>query len=209
MKTLLREWEAVASLPSDAEAVENFRQRLRAVVCRDYGWLASELFEIEGELGWGPGIREYDGEFFPPRTPSSTALMQTFLNTLTRARKDTELTEMIRLARLGVTKDKATALLAVSLAAKEVDWHKLIHHFYGRVSELRDTYTLGAARMYLALWTQQHNFAVAVAGLIRLLVKPLSKLWVRAETVRRKFSHTSFDIQPQPVDAVTLLQAVS
>lgn len=179
-------WPNIAPLQSDSLETESFRQNLRFLVARDYGWLASELFGIEGDLGWGPGNREWDGDFFPPPTDDSWAHMTTFLRTLASVRKDHELLDMLADASRGTWKTIAGKYITSAVNAREASHGGLISFYYGKVAECRNSYTLGAARVYLAMWTQQHKFRLAVAGLVRLLFQPLSKLTVRAETVKRR-----------------------
>jgi len=187
MQRLINEWQYVSTLDYFAEHVEDFKDDLRFVVCRDYGWLASELFSIEGELGWGPGFREYEGMFFPPPTRSSYAMMTTFLNTLQRVEKDITLIQMLRNARVGYYPDKPTTLLARTLSVRAGNKDKLVDHFYNKIaSNINNTYTIGAARLYHSMWSHQKKFCLAVAGLIRLAFTPLNRISARAETVRRK-----------------------
>lgn len=191
MKTLLQQWNEVKDYDADSLGVEQFRQNLRMVVARDYCWLCGELFRIEGELGWGPGFRDYDGdEMFPPETWEAKALMTTFLNTLERVDKDKRLIAMLSDSRKGRAVNKATAMLRKCRGARVANRNAVIHHFYLRIARGGNaaTYSLAAARVYRSLWTQQNKFLLALAGLINLFCTPLTELTARAETVERKMS---------------------
>ena len=189
---LSRNWQRIGALGLDANAhdVDAFRQRLRFLVALRYGWLAAELFDIEGELGWGPGHRDWEEALFPPPTEDSNAHMRTFLKTLESVRPDEGLEEMLRDAANGLWRNLAGKNLVRVFKARLVRRSGLITYFYGKVAEMHDAYTLGAARIYLALWTQQHKFRLSLAGLVRLLFNPLTAVGVRAETVQRRVGGT-------------------
>ena len=209
---LISVWPKIAFLDADEPDVESFRQNLRFLVARDYGWLASELFEIEGELGWGPGHREWDGDFFPPPTTESSAHMMTFLRTLATVRRDTELMELLTAAARGTWHTPAGRFIERAVHVRETSRSGIIQYFYGKIATRHSEYTLGAARIYLAMWTQQRRFKLAVSGLIRLLFQPLTRLGVRAETVLRRTRRTFpgravIPQQAQPADM--LLQSVA
>ena len=180
--SLMQEWSQVSGLEANDPDVIEFRQELRKTVCLDYSWLVSELFELEGDLGWGPGHREFEEDYLPPRVLSSHAHMETFLNTLERVRKDTTIRDLLNQS----INDKRSAQIAKCLTARQVMRSDVVQLMYSRVAMYRSAYTLGGARMYLSMWTDEGQYALAVAGLINLLHNPLSKLAVGAETVRRK-----------------------
>ena len=62
--------------------VNKAKEQLREKVCRHYPWLVSELFELEGVMGWGPGHRDYEGEGFPPPVPDAPDRLQRFMDVL-------------------------------------------------------------------------------------------------------------------------------
>lgn len=205
MATLLNHWRHVRQMPGE-ENIRQFRERLHLIVGRDYRWLASELFEIEGELGWGPGVREWGGDGYPPATAASAAMMETFLRTLESSQKDDTLILSLWDASRGRVTDTFSRMLTKYLKVRDVNRHAVIQHFYARVATTRSVYTLGAARIYLLLWLRQRRFKLALAGLLHLLLHPLNKLVVRAETVRRR-KHSAFrrgDLVSQRAQPVVL-----
>ena len=208
--SLMQEWSQVSEFDArDPDTIE-FRQKLRRIVCLDYCWLVSELFELEGDLGWGPGHREFDEDYLPPRVLSSHAHMETFLNTLERVRKDTTIRDLIS----GAITDKRAAQISKCLTARKVVQSDVVQLMYSRVAMYRSAYTLGGARMYLSMWTDEGQYALSVSGLINLLHNPLSKLSVGAETVRRKLSMTNTENfnRPQIVgsyDSPKILQSIA
>ena len=74
--TTLAKARFIAPMPT--ADIEKKRDALRYKVCRDYPWLAFELFDLEGALGWGPGHREYDGDGFPPPLPDAQNRLRAF-----------------------------------------------------------------------------------------------------------------------------------
>lgn len=196
--SLMQEWSQVSGLEAhDPDTIE-FRQKLRRTVCLDYCWLVSELFDLEGDLGLGPGHREFDEDYLQPKVISSHAHMETFLNTLERVRKDTTIRDLIS----GTITDKRAAHVSKCLTARKVVQGDVVHLMYSRVAMYRSAYTLGGARMYLSMWTDERQYALAVSGLINLLHNPLSKLSVGAETVRRKLvlaTNTENFNRPEPL----------
>ena len=188
--SLSKEWQRIGPLGLEAKTqdVEHFKQRLRLIVARDYGWLVSELFEIEGKLSWGPGHREWDEDYYPTPTEDSYAHMTTFLRTLASVHVDTGLMEALRDASNGRWKNAAGKNIAKSLCAKETCRDSLIWYYYGWVADTRNAYTLGGARIYLQLWRQQHLFWLSCAGLIWLLFNPLTTLLARAKTAKMRIN---------------------
>ena len=209
--SLMQEWSQVSRLEANDPDVIEFRQDLRRTVCTDYCWLVSELFELEGDLGWGPGHREFEEDYLPPRVLSSHAHMETFLNTLERVRKDTTIRDLIS----GAITDKRADQISKCLTARKVVQGDVVQLMYSRVAMYRSAYTLGGARMYLSMWTDEGQYALAVSGLINLLYNPLSKLSVGAETVRRKLvlaTNTANFNRPQPLvthDPSEVLQSIA
>lgn len=206
--SLMQEWSQVSVLEANDPDVIEFRQELRRTVCLDYCWLVSELFELEGDLGWGPGHREFEEDYLPPRVLSSQAHMETFLNTLERVRKDTTIRDLLNQS----INDKRSAQIAKCLTARRVMRSGVVQLMYSRVAMYRSAYTLGGARMYLSMWTDEGQYAIAVAGLINLLHNPLSKLSVGAETVRRKLDlpHNRVNFtRPSEICTPEILQSIA
>ena len=183
---LLQEWETLRSLEFLEPRLDHFRQRLRLTVCRDYPWLVSELYDLEGLLGWGPGFRDYDGDFFPPPMPGSSQKMREFLEVLSRLPRDALLPDLIRDAARDRCSSRCSRLLSVALCARKGCRHSVVDKLYGKIAEAHSPYVLGGARLYLFMWLLQQRYALAAAGLSWLLHNPISKLKARAETVRRR-----------------------
>ena len=188
--TLSREWQRIGPLGLEAKTrdVEHFKQRLRLIVARDYGWLVSELYDIEGKLGWGPGHREWDEDGYPPPTEDSYAHMTTFLRTLASVHVDTGLVEALREASDGRWKSVAGKYIAKSLHARETIRNSVILRYYGWVADTRNEYTVGGARIYRYLWEQQNLFWLSCAGLIWLLFNPLNTILARAKTAEMRIN---------------------
>ena len=184
---LVRSWPEIENLESDCLAVKEFRDELRFQVARNYGWLAGELYNLEGELGWSSGNREWDDdEEYPPPTEKSGAYMKTFLNTLKSVRKDDELVQIIQDAINNKCTDKIRKNVCKCLAPREASKSMVIQHFYDSISRRGNLYTIGAARIYRSTWVDQRQYVIALAGLVRLLFQPLKRLMVRSETVKRR-----------------------
>lgn len=173
-----------------SSVVSEFREKVRMTVARDYPWMVAELFEIEGDLGWGPGFREYDDEYscFPERTWYANAKMLTFLKTLEHCEKDNALVQAIQEAKGMPTRKLATMLRRFMEKTDKNDYEEFraICKVYGLIATRRSEYTLGGARIYFALYTEQKKFLLALAGLLRLFYSPLVKVKVDAETIRRQ-----------------------
>ena len=182
-----REWESLLEADFSEPGLDGFRQRLRFSVCRDYPWLVSELFRLEGVLGWGPGFREYEGDFFPPPLPGSYATMVEFLEVISKIPRDAVLSSMIREAVCGRSTSRCSSLLATALCARKECRHSVVNKLYAKIAEAHSPYVLGGARLYLFMWLLHRRYALSAAGLTWLLHNPITRIKARAETVRRKW----------------------
>lgn len=183
---MAHEWRELSQHGFLPEEVDRFRGNLRFAVCRKYPWLSAELFALEGLLGWGPGFREYDGEFFPPPLPEAPGQMTRFLQLLSQMYPNSVLADLIGRAEKGIGSASQTRMLITALNARIKTREHVVRLLYARIANQHSPYTLGGARMFLFLWTHQRHYALATAGIIWLLHQPLIPVQVRAETVRRK-----------------------
>jgi hypothetical protein len=186
--SLLPSWNALQQHSQFQEMAHGFQQRLRKEVCMNYPWLAGELFVLEGELGWGPGFREHEGEFYPPELPEARQRMTGFLQMLDMVQPNVDLlNELVSKARYQFDPKESTVLmLRTVLNARLLLRNTLANWMYGKIANYHSPYTLGGARMYYSVWGLQQNFTLAMAGMVWLLHKPLNPLVARAETVKRK-----------------------
>ena len=186
--SLLPSWNALQQHSQFPEMAHGFQQRLRKEICLNYPWLTSELFALEGELGWGPGFREHEGEFYPPELPEARQRMTGFLQMLDMVQPNCELMNgLVSKARYQFEpSDSAVRMLRTALNARILLRNVLATWLYGKIANCHSPYTLGGARLYFSVWIQQQNFTLAMAGMIWLLHKPLNPLTARAETVKRK-----------------------
>ena len=170
---------------------EEFRMLMHRVVGVDYPWLASELYAIEGELGWGPGFRDFEDRFFlmPPETPAARSRMKNFVRTIEMSRPDKAIKNVILEAVVHnePTTRKARMLRKYLCHATPINKNSLVHKVYGCVlnRHFPKTYVVGAARIYRAIWDMQKIFTLAIAGLIHLYYEPLTKLKAAVETSLR------------------------
>jgi hypothetical protein len=185
MRQLTERWHALGG-GEFSEGHAEFRLALRFAVCRNYPWLVSELFALEGLLGWGPGFRDYDGEFFPPMLPEAPARMGRFLELLSLVQPDDVMQSIFTDAITGRPSGRLAGMISVSLRAKLCFRPSIISLLYDKIAVFHSSYVLGGARIFFSLWTQRHNYALAVTGLAWLLHRPISPVYARAETVRRK-----------------------
>ena len=72
------------------------QEALRYRVCKGYPWLACELYGLEGDMGWGPGFRKYEGDGYPPPLRHAERKMQAFLSVFRYTRPDDVLVEMLK-----------------------------------------------------------------------------------------------------------------
>jgi hypothetical protein len=186
---LAEKWAALQTRGFLPEETTEFRKTLHFEVGRNFPWLAAEVFALEGQLGWGPGFRDYDGEFFPDPVPCAWQQMSKFLELLSILQPDDVLVRSVEKVRRGVGEDSTrfSRMLSTSLRAQEVKRQDVVDLLYRRVAIAHSAYTLGGARTFRALWTMQARYVLAVAGLAWLLHYPLIPVRVRAETVRRKW----------------------
>ena len=193
---------------------EKEQATLRWYVCMFYPWLVSELFDIEGVLGWGPGFREWEGDDeFPPPLPDAPARYQKFRRILDQVPMSTLLEEFMdaanstkrraleKLVRAGLMtparlegklqdqQRPGVRCLALALKAREARRPDIINLLYGRIAEKHSQYMLGGARMYLYQWRDYQNYNLAVAGLIWMLHNPITPEKV-AMVIRRYCTHT-------------------
>jgi len=185
--------------------VNKAKEQLREKVCRHYPWLASELFELEGYLGVGPGHRDYEGEGFPPPTPDAPDKLQRFMDVLRRVpichipeklcnaaegeqpHKYAELLLSGMFSRAHISKrlrenhkmvllfPSAVRRLALVLNAQEGRRTEEIFQLHSEISEKHSTYVLGGARIYLDQWRYNQNYYLAASGLVWLLCNPITK----------------------------------
>lgn len=184
---LIRGWPKIGYPDAGYKEQEEYKKSLHLLVARDYSWLVSELFDIEGDLGWGPGNRDDEEELFRDPMPSSYARMSSLLNTLNSVEKDDSLVRLVRVARTGNVSNSMELYVSRGLKAQKDNRKRLIIHIYNKISAGGHLYTIGGARIYFSLWTQQGRFELAFAGLVRLLYHPLDILKVKAMTAKMKW----------------------
>ncbi len=212
MKSLFESWAEF----EDANR-EEFQKAVRLTVATSYPWLTSELFGIEGELGWGPGFREdFDGDtLFPSPTESSEKQMANFLKTLEQTEPDESFRQGISDAVQGVeSKQKFARIMSAFLEKirqRTRTESGVIYDVY-RVflSQRKDPYAIGGARIYRDLG--KSNFLISLGGLLKLYCEPLKKTQVGALTVQRKFTRrlkTGVDLFVPINNSLVLEEAVS
>lgn len=178
------------------------RIEIRDVVCTDYWLQAGEYFTLEGELGWGPGHREWDQEDLdPPLMQGAVQKLRQFLHRLAALEPTPILTaikanpssvagsffeRMCLVRRLGQTKPGQDKTLE----------YKILEIVYSRIANHRSHYELGGARAFLKLWMETGKFQTAVAGLINVLVYGLPKEKVMATPVTRTVTVASLQEAP-------------
>ncbi|MDR1945987.1 MAG: hypothetical protein LBQ51_02315 [Desulfovibrio sp.] len=208
MATLYEDWHSLSH--SNEQAVSCFRKKLNYTVVRNYSWLCPQLYELEGYMGWGPGSREdYDGEGYPPKLHWAEHSVSAFCRMLTEVEPDNQLLSLIITAQSGNVVSGPAKMLAICLNSTLKLREGVIKVVYEKISDAHSGYTLGAARIYRALWWTQGKYALAVAGLVHLLFFPTSPSDVRRETERRKINfmyaknHVSHEVEvPEVQEAI-------
>jgi hypothetical protein len=186
--TLSEEWQELLLYKFPEPMVVDFRDRLHITVGQDFSWLTGQLYELEGYLGWGPGSREYDGEGYPPKFSWSNYTMKAFLKTLEEVDSDMWIVGLLFEAQEQgkFSENIAVRTLAACLRKRQAYWQETVDFMYGRIASVWPSYVLGAARIYRLIWERQAKYALAVAGLSRLLYYPISYTSAESETVRRR-----------------------
>ena len=185
-------WTAAQQSNYSPKEVEIFRYSMHRELATSYPWLAAEFFALEGMMGWGPGFRECQHDvYFPSMTLEAPQKMMEFLQLLEIVAPNTILQSLVQTScapdaeMRRLTSLERILLVVVTKARMEVR-DAVINKLYEKIAWHRSHYTLGAARIFRSLWRQQECYALAAAGLIWLLHKPLSTRKVIAESIRRK-----------------------
>ena len=187
-------------------------EELRFKVCRYYPWLVSELYELEGVMGWGFGFREHSGNDFPPPCPDAADRMRAFLELLAEVRQDDVLATLIKEAsrsekasrpsilalrrnlesqqemadRLERRHQACVRLLSTAIEARTEYRSQMIRMLYDKIEDAYPLYVLGGAKLYLFQWQAKQRYALAASGLVWLLFNPITKRDVLAEAAQRK-----------------------
>ena len=172
---------------------EEYRMFMHRVVGEKYPWLTAELYTIEGELGWGPGFRDYEEDFFltPPETPSARSRMKNFVHTLDSVEPDLTISNAVsEVHRNEPTTHYAKMLRRYVRKAEAANGNRehLIRRTYYCIADryFPETYVIGAARIYKLIWEKQNCFILAIAGLLKLYYAPLTKIGAGVETSKRR-----------------------
>jgi hypothetical protein len=187
--------EAVMSVYSDTwasldlgnrGAVCDFKLDTELDVARKFPWMTGELFTLEGDLGWGPGFREWDGpDYFPPMRHEALQKMKEFCTDLDTMKPESLLDDFIRSLRQ--KRDNiAVSMLKSCERASEKQRVSVVHKLYASVVNAHPLYTIGAACIYLSVWLVDRKYLLAVSGLLWLLCNPLTKRQALLQKARNK-----------------------
>lgn len=155
---------------------------MRKAVCRYFWWMTGEFFILEGDLGWGPGHREYDGDApFPPRVCGYWRNVDAFLHDLGCLRRSRAV-EALAGARWDRANTSVEARTLRFLYARLRTDAEVLNYLYERLATSRSEYEVGAARVFMGLVKDDPSMApLACAGLALLLAKQLRRVSVRKE----------------------------
>jgi hypothetical protein len=180
---LANAWSAVRI--DDPCEVYDFRLDAEFWVASRYPWLCGELYRLEGDLGWCPGFRVWDGAGYPPTLPGSPRAMGVFCEDLLLMFPDLRVVDALKSAD-SCSEYPLSRMLGICLGSKVKQRNSVVVRLYESVVSAHSPYTIGAARIYLSVWNTQGKFGLSAAGLLWLLFNPLKRVAALAETVRRK-----------------------
>jgi hypothetical protein len=188
--------DAWASLDiGDRCAVCDFRLNTELDVAQKFPWLTGELFTLEGDLGWGPGFRDWDGpDYFPPMRRDALPKMKEFCADLDTMKPEGLLDDFIRSLRK--KKDGfAVSMLKSCERANEKKRVSVVNRLYASIVTAHPLYTIGAARIYLSVWLVDSEYLLAISGLLWLLCNPLTKRKALLQKARNKMECCTSQIQ--------------
>lgn len=164
---------------------------LRETVCCHYWWLTGVLWELEGELGWEAGDREWDGDTYMPRpTRTSWAGLKKFIFRLS----ETPRSEVIPHMLVSVDDPANLSLEARTfrrlMERTDQDMQRAVWYMYDRILTIGTVYQLAAAREFFRMAEAGSRF-LAVCGMILILARKLDPLKAAQEqTMLRHFQAT-------------------
>ncbi len=172
--------------PFEGKTDEQAQRDIRALVVRHHWWLAGELFDVSGRMGWGPGF--YDLE--EPDPEKGIKALQKFVTMLVELPFSSAVDDLIgSVMDLQNRSIEARAMrYTLNISGKE-NMGYAVDYVYDRIADRGSEYMLGAARKYYAYYADNGGEPeVALAGLVLILTRGLNSLKVRAECVKlRRF----------------------
>lgn len=161
---------------------EKIKSELQKLVCRRYWWLTGELFLLYGELGWGPGHREWEGTFLPDPVEDALDRLRNFVRDLTSLPESSRVQAVLD-DYMGEARSKTAQILNLVLAGTDAGLLKPFILLYEKVMQRCTIYEIGAARMYCDQYIEgEHD--TAFSGFALLLTAGLNRLKVRHRSVK-------------------------
>jgi hypothetical protein len=162
--------------------IDRLQGELRGLVCNHYWWLAGELYDVEGKLGWCPGHLDDDEDHDLDLVKAEDGLRD-FICLLTEIPKSDAVEDLISTAfdYTNVTLE-ARAVRYVLDKAEAWNPNVSIWYVYDRIVAKGTVYQIAAAREYLYYYTENKGDPnVALAGLVLILARRLDQHKVKAE----------------------------